>query len=66
MLANYNINSGNFLYDAENANSVLGGHLEGWGGVGGKKVVQEGGDVFIREANKCRYTAETNTLLYIN
>lgn len=63
MLANYNINSGNLLYDAENPSLMLGGHLEGWGGVGGKKVVQEGGNVCIPEANSCRYTAETNTLL---
>ena len=40
--------SGNLLYDAGNPNLVLCENLEGWGGVGGRRKVQEGGSyVFL-------------------
>ena len=36
---------------------------QGVGGVGGGKLVQEGGDLPIPTADSCRYMAETNTKL---
>ena len=36
-------------------------NLEGWGGVGGEREVQEGGGIFIPVADSCCCMAETNT-----
>ena len=46
------ITSGNLLYDSGNSpwGSV---NLEGWDGVGGRKEVQEGGDICIPKADSC-------------
>ena len=35
----------------------------GWGGVGGGREVQEGGDICIPVADSCGCMAETNTIL---
>ena len=46
------ITSGNLLYDSGNSpwGSV---NLGGWDGVGGRKEVQEGGDICIPKADSC-------------
>ena len=40
--------------------------LKGWGGEGGRRKVQEEGDVCIPMADSCCYMAETNTVLQSN
>ena len=55
--------SGNLLYEAENSNPVLCDNLEGWDGMGGRREVQEGGDICIPMAGSCWCMAETNTTL---
>ena len=57
------IASGNLLYDAENSNPVLCDNLEGWDGMGGRREVQEEGDICILMAGSCWCMAETNTTL---
>ena len=42
---------------------VLFDNLEGWGGMGGGREVQKGGDICIPMADSCRCMAETNTTL---
>ena len=39
--------SASLMYDAEHPKSVLCDNLEGWGGEGGEKRVQDGGDTCI-------------------
>ena len=41
------------MYDAGHPKSVLCASLEGWGGEGGGKGVQEGGDPCIPPAHSC-------------
>ena len=38
-------------------------NLEGWGGMGGGREVQEGGDICTPRADSCCCVAETNTIL---
>ena len=42
---------------------MLCGDLDGWDGEGGRKEVQEGGDICIHVADSLHCTAETNTTL---
>ena len=44
-------------------NLVLCDSLEGWGGVGGGREVQEVGVICILMADSCWCVAETNTIL---
>ena len=44
-------------------NQVLCDNLEGWGGVGVGKELQEAWDICILMAVSCLYMAETNTTL---
>ena len=41
----------------------LGIHLEGWGGVGNGREVQNGGDVYTPMADSCRSLRENNKIL---
>ena len=41
-------------------------NLEGWDGVGGKREVQEGGDICILMADSCWCMADTITILYLS
>ena len=50
------------LYEAGSSDPVLCENLEGCGGVGGGRQVQEG-DICIPVADSCRCMAETNTIL---
>ena len=54
---------GNLLYDAVSLNLVLCDNLEGWGGEGGGKEVQEGEVICMPMADSCGCMAETNTTL---
>ena len=45
--------SGNVLYDMGSANPALRDNLEGWDGVGGRREVQEGGDICVPMADPC-------------
>ena len=47
------VNSGNWLYDADRSNPVLCDHLEVWEGVGGEKEVQEGRDISTPMIDSC-------------
>ena len=47
------IASGNSLYDAGSSNPVLCDNLEGWDGVGGRREVQEGGEICLPVAGSC-------------
>ena len=47
------IASGNLLYDAGSSNPVLCDNPEGWDGVGGRKEIQEGGDIYMPVADSC-------------
>ena len=38
-------------------------NLDGWDGVGGRREVQEGGDICIPMADSRWWMAETNTIL---
>ena len=38
-------------------------NLDAWDGEGGRKEIQEGGDICIPMADSCRCLAETNTIL---
>ena len=50
----------------QSSNWVICDNLEGWGGVGGGREIQEGGDVCIPMTDSCCCMAETNTILYSN
>ena len=43
----------NLLYDARTSNPVLCDNLEGYGGVGGEREMQEGEDICTPMANSC-------------
>ena len=47
------IASGNLLYDTGSSNLVLCDNLEGWGGVGGGRKVQEGEDICVPMSDSC-------------
>ena len=51
------------MIDAGSSNLVLCDNLKGWGEEGGRRKIQEGGDICIPMANSCCYMAETNTVL---
>ena len=57
------IASGNLLYDAVSSSPRLCDNLEGWDGVGGGSVVQEGVDICIPMVDSCWRVAETNAIL---
>ena len=43
----------NLLHDAGSSNQVLCDNLEGWDGVGGRREVQEGGNICTPMADSC-------------
>ena len=45
--------SGNSLCDTGSSKPVLRDNLEGWAGVGGRREVQEGGDICIPLTDSC-------------
>ena len=47
------VGSGNLLYDAGSSNQVPCDNLEGWDGVGGRREVQEGGNICTPMADSC-------------
>ena len=55
--------SGNSLCDTGSSKPVLRDNLEGWAGVGGRREVQEGGDICILLADSLCFMAETNITL---
>ena len=55
--------SGNLLYAAGSSNPVLCDNLEGWDGVGGRREIQEGGDICTPMADSCGDMTENNKIL---
>ena len=53
---------GKLLYNTGSSTQCF-DDLEGWGGVGSGREVQEGGDICILMADSCYCMVETNTTL---
>ena len=49
----HKIANGNLLSDSKNSTRRLCYNLEGWDGVGGRREIQEGGDIRILMAGSC-------------
>ena len=54
------------MYDAGHPKLVLCDNLEGWGGEGGGRVVQERGDVYMPMTDSYWYMEKNITILQTN
>ena len=55
--------SSNFMHEAGYPKLVLWDNPEGWGGQGGGRGVQDGGNTCTPMADSCRCMAKTTTIL---